>query len=477
MKPALFVVLAAGGMSLPVFAGTPAPAATPVDNSGPVDVAAMREELAALRRRLDEMEQGMKRETEHEIVPRDQASVKFNEKGFAATSADKNFQLRLRGLVQMEARVFYNDGDGEQSFDRFQLRRARPIMEATLGRDYDIVLVPEFGVDYPDPAYILDAYINAAPFGKGAQLQLGKQRATVGLEMNQSGPQAFFTERALPTQLTSNRDLGVALHGKPAGDILWYKIGLFNGAPDGASPAYDRGTSDGKCLSTVFLVKPWAESSRSELSGLAFGVGADWRNMTGTDVATGLYNYQTDGKQKFYQWAPRSGLDGTTISDGKSYRFTPHAYWYKGPVGLMAEYIVSGNAVSRDFGLTGTTRDVIRNQAWHLGAGWVLTGEKASYKGVVPSSAVNHGGGGAWELVARVTGFITDDDAFSGGYVNPATTARAARSYAVGVNWYLNTNVRFSAAITHTDFDADNPTSDVLINGERALLFRAQLMF
>lgn len=478
IKTSIPLVLATAGLALQPLhlAAQTAPASTPAPAPADAD-SALRNELDALRRRIAELERRSELKTEEAAAKAKEAvALKFNDKGFVATSADKNFVLKLRGLVQTDAYVYFDDGDGTQSIDKFVLRRARPIVEATIGRDYDIVLVPEFGVESPSAPFMLDAYLNAAPVGQGVQLQLGKQRSTIGLEMNQADPKVFFTERALPTQLTSNRDLGVALHGKPFGKVLSYKLGLFNGAPDGASPSYSGDYDDGKSVSGVFLVKPFGESSHAELSHLAFGFGADWRDKTGTAAATGLCNYRTDAKQTFYNWATASGANGATISDGESYRYTPHAYWYAGPVGILAEYVVSANAVSRNFG-PAVRRDVIRNEAWHIGAGWVMTGERSSYEGVVPDAPVNAGGIGAWEIVARFSGFRTDSDAFTGGYVNAATTAREARAYAVGLNWYLTANVRFSGAYTHTDFKADNPTSAVLKHGEDALLFRAQLLF
>ncbi len=446
--------------------------------TAPTDPAELKRDLDSLRQKLAVLERNAELKDEAAAAKaKEVASVKFDKKGVTISSADQANSLRFRGLVQTDARVYFDDGDAAQATDKFILRRARPIMEATFARDYDIILVPEFGVENPSAPFLLDAYLNAAPAGQAVQLQIGKQRSTIGLEMNQADPKGFFTERALPTQLTSNRDLGVALHGKPFGDTLSYKVGLFNGAPDGASPSYNGEFSDAKSVAGLFLYKPFADSSHYELSGLGVGFGADWRDKTGTATNTGLFNYQTDAKQSFYTWSTASGANGATISDGQSYRYTPHAYWYAGPFGVMAEYVVSANAVSRRFG-TATASDTIVNSAWHVGASWVFTGENAAYDGTIPDNAVGNGGIGAWELVARVSGFDTDDDAFTGRFVNAATTARRATAYAVGLNWYLTANVRFSGAYTHTDFKSDaNATATILKRGEDALLFRAQLLF
>lgn len=458
-----------------------APTITTARANDAADTASLRDELAELRRKLAVIER--KAELKDEDVAakaKDNATAKFNEEGFSVTSPDKNFQLRIKGVVQTDARIFFDDDKSAGSTDKFVMRRARPIIEATFGKNYDAVLVPEFGDAPSKTPFLLDAYLNAAPFGKGAQLRIGKQRSSIGLEMNQPDPKGFFIERSLVTQLTTNRDLGIALHGKPFDEVLEYQIGLFNGAPDGAAPDYNGDVSDAKSLAGRVYVKPFANSSEYALSNLGFGLGADLRDKTGTAGAVtasgafnnGLFNYRSDAQQTIYNW------ETTSFASGQAIRVSPHVGWYAGPVGLLAEYVYSENAVAR-----GSRHDILRNCGWHVAGAWVLTGEDASYDGVKPSAehSVYHGGLGALELVARISEVDFDSDAFTGTaatrFANGATSARNARAYAVGFNWYPSVNLRFAMDYTHTDFDANNPTSAVLIHGEDAILARAQITF
>lgn len=456
------------------------PAATDGKDAG--DAAnPLRAELDTLRQQLAVIERKAElRDEDAAAKSKDGATAKFNEEGFSVTSNDQNFRLRIKGLVQTDARIYLDDDGAAGATDKFVLRRARPIIEATLGKDYDAVLVPEFGDAPTKTPFLLDAYLNAAPFGKGAQLRIGKQRSTIGFEMNQPDPKGFFTERSIVTQLTSNRDLGVTLHGKPFDDILEYGIGIFNGAPDGAAPDYNGDVSDAKSVAGRVYVKPFANSSEYALSNLGFGIGADLRNKTGTAGAVtgggafnnGLFNYRSDAQQTLYNW------ETSSFADGQAIRVSPHIGWYAGPFGLLAEYVYSENAVSR-----GVRHDVLRNKGWHVAGSWVITGENASYEGVKPSSehSLYNGGFGAWEVVARIAEVDFDGDAFTGGaatrFANGATSASNAKAYAAGLNWYPSNNLRFSAAYTHTDFDATNPTSAILRRGEDALLFRAQISF
>lgn len=447
-------------------------------DTSPGETESLRKEIDALRQQIAITERKAELRDEIAATKEKESSIaRFDENGFTATSADKNFQLRIKGLVQTDARIYFDDGDG--ATDKFILRRARPIIEATLGKDYDIVLVPEFGEAPTKTPFLLDAYLNAAPAGKGMQVRVGKQRSTIGFEMNQADPKGFFTERSLVTQLTTNRDLGIALHGKPFDEVVEYNIGVFNGAPDGASPDYNGDVSDAKSFAGRLYIKPFANESEYLLSNLGFGFGADYRDKTGTagSVAAsgafnnGLFNYRSDAQQTIFNWRTNA------YADGPSARYSPHLGWYAGPLGLMVEYVVSENSVS-----LGNRHDVIRNRGWHVGASWVVTGENASYEGVSPSSenSIYKGGLGAVELVARIAEVRFDHDAFTGGgssFANPATSASQAVAYAGGVNWYPSKNLRFSASYTHTDFDASKPTSAVLKHGEDAILARAQISF
>lgn len=431
----------------------------------------LREELDALRQKIEALERRAAPPPEA-TAPKEKspATVAFDENGFTVTSADKAFQLRIKGLIQLDGRAYFDDGDAASSVDKFILRRASVGFSATLGKDYDFVLVPDFGSTPNGAPIILDAYLNAAPFGQGVQLRVGKFRSTIGLEVNQAEPNGFFVERSLVAQLTTNRDLGVALHGKPFDGVLQYQVGIFNGAPDGAAPGYGTEFSDSKSVAARVIIRPFATSTLTELQNLGFGLGADYRDKTGDAANTGLFNYRTDAQQPFFTWNPGA------ITDGASCRYTPQAYWYAGPFSLMAEYVVSENAASIPLG-AGRVHDTLRHRGWQVSAGWVITGENSSYQGVTPANPVTNGGLGAWEIVARIADLRIDGDAFRNGFANAATSASEARAYAAGINWYLSKNLRVSADYTHTDFDAVNPTTPLLRRGEDAVLVRFQLNF
>ena len=111
-----------------------------------------------------------------------------------------------------------------------------------------------------------------------------------------------------------------------------------------------------------------------------------------------------------------------------------------------------------------------------VSASYVLTGKDASFKGVTvknPFSLKDHTWG-AWEATARWSGLQVDDDAFE-SLANGATSARRADGYAVGLNWYLNKNLKWQANFEQTEFEGGSVEGDR--ENEQVFLTRWQVSY
>ena len=368
--------------------------------------------------------------------------------GFTISSADTNYVLSLRGLVQLDNRTFFGD-KGINGNDSFVLRRVRPIFQGTIARDFDFLFVPDFG---GSTVQIVDAYINYK-YRPWLQIRAGRQKVPVGLEQLQSDTVTAFNERSIVTDLVPNRDLGVQLWGDIAGGVLSYSIGVYNGVGDSRNTANADFEDDREVAGRLF-VQPFKKTKIKPLQGLGFGIGGSYgtssvTNLTGLPGTTGgsLPGYSTDGQQQFFAYNPSSGL---VAADGVHWRISPQAYYYYGPFSVLAEYAVSDQPV-RKVG-TAITAD-LQNTAWEITAGWVLTGEDASFAGVTPRRPfdLKNRGWGAWQLVGRYSELDVDNKAFP-LFSNPASSASAAQSWSVGLNWYLNKNLLVKTSYSHTDF-------------------------
>ena len=384
--------------------------------------------------------------------------------GFSLKSADGAFVLRLRGYVHADGRFWLGD-DERPATDTFLLRRLRPIFEGTLYEFVDFRIMPDFG---EGQTRLFDGYIEAR-FTPAAKLRAGKFKPPVGLERLQSATDIVFVERALPSNLVPNRDVGVQLAGDLAAGRLAYAVGVFNGVPDGASADLD--SNDSKDVAARLFATPFAKSE-GPLEGLGFGLAASRGNQRGTAAAPGLPSYRTQGQQTFFGYRTDGvASGGPTLADGARERLSPQAYLYRGPLGLMAEHVRSSQEVRR-----GTTRAELTHDAWQLAASWVLTGEDASYRGVTPRAPFDRetGAWGAVELVARFSALHVDDDAFP-FFADPAVAASEATAWGVGVNWYLGRGVRLGANYETTSFEGGAPAGDR--EDERVLLTRLQINF
>jgi phosphate-selective porin OprO and OprP len=119
----------------------------------------------------------------------------------------------------------------------------------------------------------------------------------------------------------------------------------------------------------------------------------------------------------------------------------------------------------------------LQNTAWEISAGWVLTDENASYSGVTPNHpfSLHDGGWSAWQIVARYEEFNVDNATFP-TYANPTTSASDARAWAVGLNWWLNKNVRVMTSFSRTTFTG-GATGHVTTEPEEVFFARLQLSF
>jgi phosphate-selective porin OprO/OprP len=419
----------------------PARAADPAAEDLRVLVEELRDEVSVLRRKLEVQEEAA-------AAKGPQPLVGAGKDGFYMRSPDRGFDIRLRGYTHFDARYFTEDDD---SFtDTFIFRRVRPIVEGSLGNVVDFRIMP----DLANSTLVLqDAWLNLKYFPL-ANLQAGKFKAPFGLERLQSATAMTFVERALPTQLVPNRDLGTMLHGQWGEGLLQWQIALMNGVSDGASADVD--SADGKEFVARLFAHPFQESTAEWLSGLGVGIALDYgRQESGTPAA-----YRSQGQATFFSYAAGAELTGSRI------RYSPQAYYYWGPFGALAEYVRTDTDVTRM-----GSDEQFENDAWQIAMSYVLTGENASFKGVVPRSdfGPGTGGWGALEVAARYHELRVDPDVFDTGFASPLTSAEDARAWGVGVNWYLNRWVKLMLDYDRTAFDGgggpdggDRPTESVV---------------
>jgi phosphate-selective porin OprO and OprP len=446
---------------------------------------------AKAKQHIDELDQKVKvleREREldqetQEAKAKEAPKISIGENGFSMASAKGDFALQLKGVLQVDSRTFFDDA-GIVGNDGLLLRRARPILQGTVYRDFDFLFVPDFAPS--SGTTIFDAYANYR-YSPALQFQAGKFKVPIGLEQLAADKDILFNERSLVTSLVPNRDVGFELHGDPFDGRLSYAAGIFNGTSDGANSGNVDFAEDRAFAGRLFF-QPFKKSSTEALQGVGFGFAGSYELMSATNTAglpstTGgsLPGYFTDGQQQFFAYKPAGGA--VVVAQDNHWRISPQAYYYYGPFGLLGEYAISDQNVKRT-GVAPFSSAHLQNMAWEVSAGWVLTGEDAAFAGgVIPRHSFNpaHGEWGAWQLVARYAQLNIDSDAFP-LFADPSISASSASAWSVGLNWYLNRNVMVKASFSHTTFSGGggagtSAPATVTQKPENVLFTRIQLAF
>jgi len=360
--------------------------------------------------------------------------------GLTVRSADGASSVRVRGYLQTDGRLFIVE-EAVSNNDTFLVRRARPVLEGTLYGRFDFKLMPDFGLGQ---SVLYDAYVDIR-FIPSLKLRAGKFKPPIGLERLQSGADLLFAERALPTQLVPTRDVGFMVSGDVWASRLAYAAALVNGVPDGTN--VDLSDHKGKELDGRLFVRPFAANGKST-QDLGFGLALSRGTLTGT-TASDLPSYKTEAQQSCFKFRSDGGA---AFADGRHYRVSAQGYYYRGPVGVLAEQVFSSQQVRR-IGMTGE----LRANAWQIAPSVVVTGERASYVGVTPARPFDAGRRqwGALAVKARYSQLVAGDGIFP-VFASPADSPRAIREWGAGANWYLNRNVKVMADYEETRLEYAN---------------------
>ncbi|MFL5404181.1 MAG: OprO/OprP family phosphate-selective porin [Gemmatimonadales bacterium] len=368
--------------------------------------------------------------------------------GFSIKSADGKYAVRLKGLVQADGRFFLNDSAFPVT-NTFFIRRARPILEATVGKYLEFRVQPDFG---QGTTVLFDAYTDVKVVPALA-LRAGKFKPAVDLERYQSASDIVFAERALATNLAPNRDVGLQLSGDIGTGAFTWQAGVFNGVPDLGNG--DGDVSDAKDFAARVFLQPFKTGT---LSGLGLGVAGTTGLERGTPAAPALASYRTPGQQTWFRYISSTTTPANNVfANGRRARLAPQAYWYSGPLGLHAEYIQSWQAVSRNNAATVK----LKHTAWQTTGSFFLTGEKNSFKSAAPKKLFDPKAGsfGALELAARYSELSIDDATFP-IFATPTTTPSKAKAWAVGLNWYLAKAIKVVVDYEHTTFTGGAATGN-----------------
>ena len=376
--------------------------------------------------------------------------------GFVLQSEKGDFRLQIGVLLHADGRFAAGDETGIVN-DTFLIRRLRPYLRGRFAQRFEFFLNPDFG---GGTLVLQDAYIDTV-FAPAFRLRVGKGKTPFGLERLQSVSSLLFFERAFPTALVPNRDVGIQVLGDISGGLVSYQAGVMNGVSDGASGDVDLG--DSKDVAGRLVVRPSVRNTESPLRGLTLAIAGSAGRQSG---ALALPTFRTtEAMQPFFTYLG-------SAADGVRTRYSPQlSYFYKA-FGGLAEYVHSEMPIRK-----GTVRSDVGHDAWQIAGSFVLTGEAAtdSAAGVRPRANFDFGQGhwGAFQIAARYHALEVDEEALTLELATPGSIRKAA-AWTAGLNWYLTPNFKYVFNYERTAFEGD---ADAERKPEHAFVFRTQIAF
>ena len=339
-------------------------------------------------------------------------------------TADGNNKLRLGGRIHWD-NAFYADDEfaGKSVEDGDVFRRTRLYLSGQIQERYDFKMQYDFAGGDAD---FKDVYFGIKDIPVFGNLRVGQFKEPLSLEELNSSNSISNIERANVNRLVPSRSAGIMAYNNYADTRITGAIGLFRGADD----SYGNYRGDGYAATARLSGLPYQNEDASQLVHL--GIGYSYRN---DDTAT--YKLASDHSLAPSWKYPINDVDDTSV-------LGLEAALKLGSFSVQSEWVQADVDAPDGGDLDG----------YYVQAGYVLTGESRTYdpkvgafKGVSPGTKfMEEGGRGAWEAVLRWSNLDFSDLADD----------QEIDTLTLGLNWYLNKNVRAIFNYSNADLDGDS---------------------
>jgi len=411
------------------------------------DINTMKEQIQALQQRLDDLQISQGNELKEIKEKQDAVQIDFKDGKPTFRTGDGLFTMSIRGRAHLDMASYNLDaadtahlaamGGGDKGLSSgANFRRGELGVEGTFMRDFGYKANFQWGNSGIEGyARIKDLYLTYSGI-KPITLWAGAIQTPMTLDDSTSSNDITFIERAAAANLAT----GIA-----AGDgrLSW-------GVTAATSNLYGSVFYTGDTVGDGSTSARTSNSKSAVVSRFAFAFQPNDKSNVHVG-ASGTYSFDPNTTSFSFSERPELRVDKTSIINtgainspvDSAYAVGPELAANYGPVKVQGEYYFYG--VNRK----NSALPDPRFDAWYVQASWVLTGEQykyamdpAAYKGVKPSSPFTFGGGiGAWELAARYSqadlNFHDDRTAGNGGVAGGLQDV-----ITVGLNWYMNNNVR-----------------------------------
>lgn len=426
--------------------------------------------------------------------------------GIVFESGDKKHSMALTGRLHFDYRDVSgydesNDPDTTSIADQFEVRRARIGVK---GKFYDHIGYEIVTNLVGSNANLVDtAWVNLG-WWKPVQFQFGRFKQPMGLEQLTSSNNITFAERSFLDALVPAKKLGAMVHGEPV-DGLVYGLSVFQNGFREADNEDDGKFVGGRVAANFAKFAGWKESV---LHLGVSGYDGEWsvkptttsQNSASATTRSTIVGFRTEGRGLSNIFRAQISGDNALATPGgtasQNASIDQRAGGIElagsyGPFKLQGEYINANFDAQYDGAPADSAKVEGDVKAWYAAVSWLLTGETYAdfYKGGAwgsvkpknPFSLETGKGKGAWEVALRYSKFDASDiDVVDAGRGSRVQGTDEADAWTLGLNWYLNSNLRFMLDYVRTDYDTPfSPIDSGLAaeSDERAIVLRGQFAF
>lgn len=370
--------------------------------------------------------------------------------GLSFGTKNGDFKFKLGARVQNDWYAgSIDDGDFP---DGTRFRRLWLNTSGTIYEDFDFKVM--YDLSNPGTTSFHDVYFGYNGFDF-MRIRLGQFKEPFSLEEVTADSDTTFMERSPLDDLTPRRETGLMLFNEVLDKRMTWAVGAFKNVNEfGDGDEDDAEGGDWDVMARVTGL-PWYEDGGKKL--LHLGLAGGYREWS--DEA---FRIRSRGS---FSVGDRLVDTGQYNADSANLLGAEMALVY-GPASLQAEYTYMD--------VEPTTGESGSIDSFYVQGSYVLTGESRPYKEgvftrVKPNKnfSLKDGGWGAWELAARYTSMDLTDAAQAGALGGQLD------DYVVGVNWYLNANLRILWNYVHTE-SSDTAAKD---RDADAFMLRFQLDF
>jgi phosphate-selective porin OprO/OprP len=428
----------------------------------------------------------------------------------AFATADGRFTANVHAIVMFDAAKYFQKSNLPAQVTNRDLnegtnfRRARFGIDGKLFKDFDYALIYEFGGSgAEDTGHIQEAWVQYTGW-KPWRIRVGAFEPNIGLAAAVSTSQMPFMERPAAAEVARNvaagdgrsaiqltgagtwgeGDSGIATRWFASAALTGNTVSTLNSTGGFATQPLDEQTA----IIGRFAIAPF-DSTNWQAHFAINGQYATQPNDAGV-AANPRYPIQLRDR-------PELRVDGTRLVDtGGIDAKTASVYGGEfaltsGPFFAESEYFQY--KIDRR-NITALTPGNPSFHGWYVEGGWVLTGENRPYNAAearIDAPKLNYnfnpaaGAWGALELVARYSDLDLNYHDCGAGKAIPASPAACfdavrggeQKISTLGLNWYLNPDIRVMINYLHVDVNRFNAAGLQVGQKYNALGLRGQFVF